>query len=67
MEKGFVFVSTNYRLLPNVEMDTIIRDVAKSLGWVHKHIAEHGGDAKEVWSWDTLLVRNSLRTPTTGI
>src|SRR5436305_5315046 len=43
-EKGFVFVSTNYRLLPSVDMGTIVRDVAKSLGWVHKHIAEYGGD-----------------------
>src|SRR5437588_2766132 len=41
-QRGFVFVSTNYRLLPKVDMETIIRDVAKSLGWVHKHIAEHG-------------------------
>ena len=49
VEKGFVFVSTNYRLLPNVDMDTIIRDVAKSLGWVHKHIAEHGGDPKRIF------------------
>lgn len=48
-EKGFVFVSTNYRLLPNVEMGTIIRDVAKSLGWVHKHIAEYGGDPKRIF------------------
>lgn len=48
VEKGFVFVSTNYRLLPNVEMDVIIRDIAKSLGWVHKHIAEHGGDSKRI-------------------
>ena len=48
VDKGFVFVSTNYRLLPNVDMDTIIRDVAKSLGWVHKHIAEHGGDPKRI-------------------
>lgn len=44
MEKGFVFVSTNYRLLPNVEMGTIIRDVAKAVRWVHDHIAEYGGD-----------------------
>jgi acetyl esterase/lipase len=43
-EKGFVFVSTNYRLLPHVEMLTIFQDVAKSLGWVHKNIAKHGGD-----------------------
>src|SRR5512134_786147 len=31
LERGFVFVSTNYRLLPKVEMVTIFRDVAKSL------------------------------------
>ena len=30
MDEGFVFVSTNYRLLPNVDMGTLIRDVAKS-------------------------------------
>ena len=48
-ERGFVFVSTNYRLLPKVDMETIIRDVAKSLGWVHKHIAEHGGDPKRIF------------------
>ena len=49
VDKGFVFVSTNYRLLPNVEMATIFHDVAKSLGWVHKHIAEYGGDPKRIF------------------
>lgn len=48
MEKGFVFVSTNYRLLPDVDMDTLVRDVAKAFGWVSRHIADHGGDAKRV-------------------
>jgi acetyl esterase/lipase len=43
-DKGFVFVSTNYRLLPEVDMGTIIRDVAKAIRWTHDHIAEHGGD-----------------------
>src|SRR4051794_19019922 len=38
VEKGFVFVSTNYRLLPSVDMATIVRDVAKSIRWVHDHI-----------------------------
>jgi CubicO group peptidase (beta-lactamase class C family) len=47
-EKGFVFVSTNYRLLPSVEMAAIVRDVAKSIRWVHDHIAEHGGDPKRL-------------------
>jgi acetyl esterase/lipase len=48
VDQGFVFVSTNYRLLPHVEMETIFRDIAKSLRWVHEHIAEHGGDPKRV-------------------
>jgi len=48
MDRGFVFVSTNYRLLPTVDMGTLIRDVAKSFAWVEKHIAEHGGDPKRV-------------------
>ena len=48
MDKGFVFVSTNYRLLPEVDMDTIIRDIAKSLHWVHEHIAEYGGDPERI-------------------
>lgn len=48
-ERGFVFVSTNYRLLPEVEMDVLIRDVAKALGWVHRNIAQHGGDPKRIF------------------
>ncbi len=48
-ERGFVFVSTNYRLLPQVEMDVLIRDVAKALGWVHRHIAEYGGDPERIF------------------
>jgi acetyl esterase/lipase len=48
-ERGFVFVATNYRLLPHVEMDVLIRDVARSLGWVHKNIARHGGDPKRIF------------------
>ncbi len=48
-ERGFVFVSTNYRLLPEVEMDVLTRDVAASLGWVHKNIAKYGGDPKRIF------------------
>jgi arylformamidase len=44
VERGYVFVSTNYRLLPKVEMLTVFQDVAKSIGWVHRNIAAHGGD-----------------------
>jgi arylformamidase len=48
MDRGFVFVSTNYRLLPDVDMETIVRDVAKSVHWVHDNIAKHGGDPKRM-------------------
>src|SRR5439155_6244244 len=49
VDKGFVFVSTNYRLWPKVDMATIVRDVAKSIRWVHDHIAEYGGDPKRLF------------------
>ena len=44
VDAGFIFVSINHRLLPNVDMGSITRDVASALGWVHKNIATHGGD-----------------------
>jgi arylformamidase len=49
VDKGFVFVSTNYRLLPSVDMRTIVRDIAESIRWVHDHIAEYGGDPNRVF------------------
>src|SRR4029078_8311951 len=48
-DKGFVFVSTNYRLLPAADMGTIVRDVAKAVRWVHDHVAEFGGDPKRLF------------------
>ena len=48
MDKGFVFVSINSRLLPGVDMGTLTRDVARAFGWVHEHIAEYGGDPNRV-------------------
>jgi acetyl esterase/lipase len=49
VDNGFVFVSTNYRLLPSVDMETIVRDIAKSIHWVHDHIAEYGGDPQRLF------------------
>lgn len=48
-ERGFVFVSTNYRLLPEVTMEALTSDVAKSLGWVHKNISKYGGDPNRIF------------------
>jgi acetyl esterase/lipase len=48
-DKGFVFVSTNYRLLPHSPMETIVGDIARSIRWVHEHIAEFGGDPQRIF------------------
>jgi arylformamidase len=47
-EKGFVFVSINHRLLPEVTMEALTGDVAKAFGWVRKNIAEYGGDPDRI-------------------
>jgi arylformamidase len=48
-DRGLVFVSVNYRLLPHVTMGDIVRDVAKSIRWVHDHAAEFGGDPERLF------------------
>ena len=48
LDQGFVFASINHRLLPEVDMGSLIGDVAKAFGWVQKHIAEYGGDPQRV-------------------
>jgi len=47
--KGFVFVPINYRFIPHVTMDMIVRDVAKSVGWVQANIARYGGDPRRIF------------------
>jgi acetyl esterase/lipase len=39
----------NYRFVPNVKMDEIVRDIAKSVRWVHDHIGTRGGDPKRIF------------------
>jgi arylformamidase len=48
-QNGFVFVPINYRFIPNVTMDNIVRDVAKATGWVHANIARYNGDPKRIF------------------
>ena len=43
-DRGFVFVSVNYRLLPAVALDDMMGDVAKSIRWVRDHAREHRGN-----------------------
>ncbi len=43
-DKGFVFVSINYRLLPKATIQQMAGDVAKAIRWAHDHARDYGGD-----------------------
>lgn len=44
VQSGFVFVSINYRLSPEVQFPTHAEDVASSIAWVKNNITQYGGD-----------------------
>ena len=46
---GYVFVSTNYRLLPEGSYPTNVQDVANALAWVSDNIGEFGGDPEQIF------------------
>ena len=48
VEKEFVFVSTNYRLLPEATIKQMAMDVAKGIRWIHDHANEYGGDPNAI-------------------
>lgn len=43
-EKGHVFVSVNYRMLPETQVPDQAQDVAAAVAWVHDHIKQYGGN-----------------------
>jgi arylformamidase len=50
VDKGFVFVSVNYRLLPDkVTIQQMAGDVARAIRWVHDHAKEYGGDPATIF------------------
>lgn len=48
-EQGIVFVSIDYRLTPQVMHPAHVQDVAASINWVKKNIANYHGDASRVF------------------
>ena len=48
VDKGFVFVATNYRFLPEVTVKDMAGDIAKAIRWVHDHAEEFGGDPNSI-------------------
>jgi acetyl esterase/lipase len=49
VDRGYVFVAVNYRFIPQVKMEEIVRDVAKATGWVYRNIARYGGDRERIF------------------
>jgi acetyl esterase/lipase len=43
-QRGWIFVSVNYRLLPLGQHPVNVNDVARAIAWVHDHATEYGGD-----------------------
>ena len=48
VDAGCVFISTNYRVFPDVSIRTIAEDVAKALRWTHDHARQFGGDPNAI-------------------
>jgi acetyl esterase/lipase len=49
VDKGFVFVSVNYRLVPQVTVKEMTGDIAKAIRWVHDHAKQYGGAADKIF------------------
>jgi acetyl esterase/lipase len=49
VDKGFVFVSVNYRLVPAVTYKEQAHDVTRAIAWVHKHARDYGGDPNQIY------------------
>jgi arylformamidase len=47
-EKGYVFVSVDYRMLPTADPFVQAQDVASALAYVQKHAGDWGGDGARV-------------------
>jgi arylformamidase len=49
VKNGFVFVSINHRLSPQVMHPEHVQDVADAIAWVYYHIREYGGDRDDIF------------------
>ena len=44
VKKGYLVVISNYTLYPTATYPEFVKDGAKAIAWVNRHITEHGGD-----------------------
>jgi acetyl esterase/lipase len=45
---GYVVVVPDYRLFPEVRFPVFVEDGAAAVAWTERHIAEYGGDGKQI-------------------
>ena len=43
VDRGFIFVSVNYRFVPQVTVKEMTGDIAKAIRWVRDHAKDYGG------------------------
>ncbi len=48
-ESNLVVVAPNYRLVPNVGVDSCIDDAAEAVAWVFENAAKYGGDPSKIF------------------
>ncbi len=46
--RGFIFVSIDYRLVPRVRVEDQLVDVDRAIGWVYENIGKYGGNPKNL-------------------
>jgi acetyl esterase/lipase len=48
VDRGYAFVSVNYRFVPQVTVKEMTGDIAKAIKWVHDHAGEFGASAEKI-------------------
>jgi acetyl esterase/lipase len=48
-KEQFVFVSVNYRFVPQVTLKEMTGDIAKAIKWIHDHAKDFGGDPNVIF------------------
>ncbi len=49
LEKGFIFVSVNYRLFPEVDYSDQAGDIASAIHWLHNNVKNYGGNPQRLY------------------
>ena len=49
VDRGFVFVSTNYRFVPDVTVEQQAGDIARAIRWIHDHAKDYGGSPDSIF------------------